>query len=310
MHLKLPLLSLLCALLLAAGRETALAAPGKMPKAHKGFASIIFFYFGDSKFQTLGQETVKLKLAMEEYEYKVLLKHDTVSPFWDLSEKDEKLADIKAAPTEGNLIKYLEKLADDGYIIDLWIFSHGSRDDFRVSTGTHGSKGGFSISDIENLVGANGTTGYDKLPLRLVYQVNCYGNCLSPSWIKVGAKVAVGSRYVNFYPNQFAKFAREWNDGKNVSTAADKSDTATSRTVVQTYILGHAKGCKDDWGGCPFPNTVLGDHDCSKSYFVSSWLSRDEWQKNKSGKENMNYSSEMLIKGDGKMTIKQKPSWN
>lgn len=288
---------------------TAFATEGKLPKANKGVASLIFFYFGDSKYETLGQETTRLKLAMEDYEYRVLLKHDVVSPFWDLSEKDEKLANEKGLPTKENLIKYLKKLADDGYMIDLWIFSHGSRDGFRASLGTHGSKGSFTISDIQGLTGVGGTTGYKILPLRLVYQTNCYGSYLHQSWLNAGAKCAIGSRYVNFYPTQFGGFAKKWNKGKTVAEALEDADTAASRTLAQTYILSLAKKTNDDWGGCPFPSTVLGDHACAKKYFLFAWLADSEWQNNKSGKENMNYSSDMLIKGDRSLTKHKKPTW-
>ena len=35
------------------------------PKANKGATSLIFFYYGDSEYTTLAQETLKLKKAME-----------------------------------------------------------------------------------------------------------------------------------------------------------------------------------------------------------------------------------------------------
>src|SRR5262245_26096799 len=113
--------------------------PPKAPAANKGAASLIFFYYGDSEYTTLAQETLKLAKAMDGYRFKVLLKHDTGPNWADLSEQDEKLADIKALPTKANLFKYLIQLTEDGYYTDLYIFSHGWKDKFKASTGSTGS---------------------------------------------------------------------------------------------------------------------------------------------------------------------------
>lgn len=283
----------------------------KTPKVTKGAASIILFYFGDSKYTTICQETVKLKKAMEDYKYKVLLKHNEIPSWLDLSEKDEKIADVKEVPTKDNLVKYIKQLANDGYMIDLWIFSHGWEGGFKVSTGKYGSDGSFTKDDIETLLGRS-ATGFSNLPIRMVYQVNCYGQSLNESWQNIGAKIVTGARYVNFYPNQFGNFADNWNKG-NVSfeDAINKSDTAASRTVVQTYIsMVHAPSIKNKWGGCPFLKTVLGDHKCAKDYFTYQWLKNDEWQNGKSGKENMNYSSKMIKSGEKTLTKNDVPKWD
>src|SRR5690242_18979631 len=107
--------------------------PPADPDADKGATSLIYFYYGDSVYNTLGQETLKLKKAMDEYKFKVLLKHEALPNWADLSEKDEKLADIKDLPTRANLFKYLVQLANDGYYIDLYIFSHGWKNKFKSS---------------------------------------------------------------------------------------------------------------------------------------------------------------------------------
>ncbi|MBN8588129.1 MAG: hypothetical protein J0L94_07355 [Rhodothermia bacterium] len=270
------------------------------------FASVVFFYFGDSKFTSLGQETVQLKHAMDGYDRVVLLKHDNVSSFWDLSEKDEKLADIKKTPTETNLKDQLKDLSEKGYVIDLWIFSHGSTSGFRASTGTYGSNSTFSTSDITGLPSYAGRT---NLPIRMVFTVACYGNTWADEWQSIGAKTVVAPRYVNFYPNQFEKFAKEWNDNETAKTARDEADTALSRTASQAYILADAVASKNEWGGCPFGKTVLGDHDCAKDYFTDQWLANSEWQNGQSGKDNMNHSSTYLIKGNGNIKKNQVPTW-
>ncbi len=286
------------------------ASPQK-PRITKGAASVVFFYFGDSKYTTLAQETVRLKLAMEDYNQIILLKHNTIPNFFDLSAKDEKLADVVATPTNQNLVHHLIELAQDGYMIDLYIFSHGSDGLFRTSKGQHGQNDHFTNDDILTEF-ASSRTGLTEMPIRMVYGVHCFGKTMAPSWRQVGAKVTAGARYVNFYPNQFGKFASDWNK-RNVTfeNAVRASDTAASRTVVQTYISTiHAPSTKGQWGGCPFGKFVLGSHSCAKDYFVDQWLSEDQWQPNKNGKENMNFSSRMFIGGDRNLTKSQTPSWD
>src|SRR5690242_21955317 len=96
----------------------------KVPKADKS-ASVIYFNYGNSKTTTLVQETLKLSKGMEGYACKVLLKPETLPPWADLSEKDEKMADIKDLPTKTNLFNYMIQLAEDGYYFDFFIFAHG-----------------------------------------------------------------------------------------------------------------------------------------------------------------------------------------
>jgi hypothetical protein len=156
-------------------------------------------------------------------------------------------------------------------------------------------------------------TGLTVLPIRLVYQVNCYGQTMNTTWRSVGAKVTVGSRLVNFYPTQFERFAEEWNKGNvSVDKALDAADTETSRTLVQTYIgYVHAPSCNKAWGSCPFGKTVLGDHACAKDYFSTIWgLGNGEWQPSMSGKENMNYSSTRMRGGMITATKNTIPTWS
>jgi hypothetical protein len=283
----------------------------KIPAANKGAASLIFFYYGDSKYNTLGQETLKLKKAMEGYAFKVLLKHETLPSWADLSEADEKLADIKDLPTQANLFKYLIKLADDGYYVDLFIFSHGWEDKFKASSGSHGSTDYVTADDLKNEL-APAKTGFAQMPIRIVWGTNCYGQTLGETWRSVGAKTTAGARYVNFYPNAFSPFIDDWNKGSvSFDEAVKNADTDAVRTAAQLYIANvHAPSTKKDWGGCPFGKTVLGDAPCAKDYFTSEWIADDEWQAGKSGKENMNHSSFMFRGGDKYITKNTKPTWS
>jgi len=283
---------------------------GKTPTADEGVASVIFVYYADSKFKRTFQENVKFKLAMEGYDYRVLLKHDVTKPIWDLAEKDEKMANVIDTPTKANLKKYLERLADDGYVIDLWIFSHGFTGGFIASPGRYGRNKWvpFTESDIRGLTGPHGSTGYARLPLHLVYQINCYANSLSSAWRAVGAKTVTGARYINWFPNQFGRFARLWNRGERVERALQVADNGPSRTLVHKYILADARFRK--WGGCPLGRTVLSKHKCAKKYFKRVWGIEDaEWRDGKSGKNNMYHQSQKVVHGDRNMTKRTKPSW-
>src|SRR5215467_11282427 len=82
----------------------------KSPAANKGTASLTLLYYGDSEYKTIAQETLKLKQTMDGYDFKVLLKDNSLPSWLDLSEKDEKLADVKEEPTKANLFKYLIEL--------------------------------------------------------------------------------------------------------------------------------------------------------------------------------------------------------
>jgi hypothetical protein len=242
---------------------------------------------------------------MEGYDKKVLLKHETLPSWADLSEKDEKLADIKDIPTKANLFKYIIQLAKDGYDIDLFIFSHGWTDKFKASKGSHGSEDSVTADDIKNELHPS-KTGLAQMPIRIVWGTNCYGQTLGETWRSVGAKATAGARYVNFYPNSFGHFINDWNRGNlSFGSAVGNSDTDAVRTVAQSFIsLGDAPAKKKagKWDGCPFGKTVLGDDPCAKDYFVSVWIAKDEWQARQSGKENMNHSSFMVLGGDTKIT--------
>jgi hypothetical protein len=260
---------------------------------------------------TLAQETLRLKLAMEGYRQVVLLKHDLLPVPFDLSSADERLADVIVAPTRANLFAQLTRLANEGYLIDLWIFSHGTPGAFVASAGQHGSVDLVGASEIAAALG-RASTGLDELPIRMVWSTLCYGASLNGTWRAVGAKVVSGSRAVNFYPNQFGRFATAWNSGMvDYQEALGRADTAVSRTLVQTYLATmDAPAHREEWGGCPIGRHVLGDHPCAKAYFTRRWgLTEDEWDDSLSGKDNMHRSSARIVAGQGTLTKSDTPTW-
>lgn len=273
----------------------------------KGKASIVFFYFGDSYLTTLAQETTKLNNALEGYDYSVLLKHTITAGPFQVSAKAAKTADKVLKPTQAGLVKAIRDTADRGYMIDLWIFTHGNPDKFLVSTGKNGSSGKFKADEIMKQLGP-AATGHKSLPIRMVYQMNCFGSTLNDTWRAIGAKVSMGARQVNFYPNQYGRFAKEWDKRSTFAEACKAADNKSSRTAVQTYLaMVDAPSTRDEWGKCPFGKTILGKHNCAKKYLTKRWTV--DWRKGRSGKQNINYSSHKVISGDRKITKRSKPTW-
>ncbi len=282
----------------------------RTPKVTKGAASLVFFYFGDSTKTTLAQETMELFRAMQDYEYIVLLKHKRVAGKYVVSQTALNKADEIATPTKANLEKYLIELAEKGYMIDLWIFSHGWKNGFRASKGTDGTHDAFTKDDIKHVREAS---GFKQLPIRMVYQVNCYGSSLIGTWRSIGAKTGLGARDVNFYPYEFARFATQWNNGKTFKQARDKADEITPRGPTNIYIRDiHAPQAKKDgkWSGCPFGYNVLGTTDiakrCGKEYFTKVW--KTPWKGD--GKSTMRYTSWKIVAGDYDIITKNTtPKW-
>lgn len=258
-------------------------------------ASLVFFYFGeDSYLKALAQETVRIEKAFQGYDHSVLLKFKDldIGPFV-VGNKTADSVDVLLKPTQDNLISELNRLGSEGYTTDLFIFSHGFGPSFRSSKEEYGQNTPVTAKElIQNVKTPN---------LRLVWQCNCYGSTLNQTWINLGAKAATGSRFNNFFPTRWNGFIERWNQGKTLYTALEESDTNYIRTPTHLFILADAMQRKNEWGSCSFPQTVLGSSKCAEDYFSTCWLGND-WQKNKSGKANLNYASQMLIAGNKNLT--------
>jgi hypothetical protein len=273
-------------------------------------ASILFFYYGDSKYLTVFQETLRMRRAMEGYDLTVLLKHQETPSFIDISEGDERNADVVDAPTQANLFKHLIQAAQSDHMVDLWIFSHGSTGNFRSSAGTHGSVDSVRAQEITTEL-SPAKTGLTQMPIRMLWTTACYNGSLNSAWTSIGAKAVSGARTTNFFPNRFGKFAEEWNKGNvTYAQALERSDTAASRGLVDTAMLAHATATRSKWGGCPVGRTILGDSPCAKQYFVQTWYERQsDYQDNLNGRENMAFGSEKIVAGTGSLTKNSRPTW-
>jgi hypothetical protein len=243
---------------------------------------------------------VNLQYCIDGYNKSVLLKNS----FNPVGNKPTELC----KPDKNIFLNKIRELADDGYFIDIYIFAHGTTDRISINDSVT-----LTETEIKSAL-SPGVTGYDQLPIRMVYQMNCYGHTLNQTWLDLGAKISCGAREVNFYPNQFNGFAKEWKQGNNsFKSALIGSNTASSRTVMQALI--QADAAKDlfpkKWDKCPLFKTVLGDHSCAKSYFQGVW-GIDQWQQGESGAENMNYSSYMYRVGNTELSFNSRSelAWN
>jgi hypothetical protein len=262
-------------------------------------ASIVYFYMGDGDFTTFFQNFTAVYEAMKGYDTSYLLKHDNQSS--GLSQKAHNMADVVNKPTKDNFEHCVRALAEQGYTTDLYIISHGWRDSFKLSTGTHGSEDWYSYADIERLRASFS----GQIPLRMVYQCNCWGSELNGAWRKLGATAAVGPRFVNFWPNQFEDFCKRWRNGDTLQQALSNANTATSRSAVKTYIEGDIWATQgDEWGdespACTPIAVLQGTGDCAQDYFTNRWHHTDaEWNSvTKDGWDFMHYASEKLVAGN------------
>ena len=172
----------------------------KTPRLTGKKASVIFSHWGDSKFRTLFQGSeINLSNVIEPYQKSILLSHDSMPDWLDGNGKARDLASEVKAPTLANLAATLESLADQGYTIDLFVFSHGWPDEFKGTHGSFNETDYITSDDIRKLARPGSSyTGYASLPIRIVYQMNCYGSTLNDDWRAIGATVAMGPQWINF----------------------------------------------------------------------------------------------------------------
>lgn len=252
-------------------------------------ACILFHYFGEKSYVVqLAQDTVPLNLALREYDKTVLLRHAVEAGPFEVSRKAVKMASVVDLPTRENLVRYLNELGEEGYLVDLYIFSHGYPGRFISSRGTYGDSTVVSGQYLEAKV--------KPLRIRAVWQCNCYGASMNATWRKLGAQVTAGSRYVNFFPTRYRQFARSWVRGTPFAGALGVSET-TSRFWVYFYIVKDALAQRKVWGGSLWNFwRVLGRGKAARDYFTLRWGS-PEFPEGQSGAEHMIWTSEMLVEG-------------
>lgn len=251
-------------------------------------ASLTYFYFDDNPFFKLVQSAqVNLQHCIDGYDKSVLLK-ESFSSFG----KTPPSKVLK--PNKEVFLNQLIELVKDGYYVDIYFFAHGNPDKIYM-----GNNKTLSPSELEDAVSED-KSGFTHLPIRMVYQMNCYGHTFNQSWLNIGALCVAATRFVNFFPDDFNKFGEAWSSGNVLfEKAVYDSNTESSRAVMEALIAADAASqlFPKDWDKCPIGSTVLGDKPCAKSYFLANWIDKGEWQEGQSGKENMAYSSFMFTPG-------------
>jgi hypothetical protein len=254
-------------------------------------ASLVFFYFGERSYVSrLGQETMPLHLVLKGYDKSVLLHHPTYFGPWRVSDADARHADVVDVPTSQNLIWYLNQLGNQGYEVDLFIFSHGWPSKFLVSKGTYGDNATLDASRLARQVTTRN--------LRVVWQCQCYGSTMDETWRLLGAKVVAGSRHINFYPTQYARFARAWNSGRTFGESVEASLTWWNKVKSWAYLLGDAVRRLSEWNGKVWQVPLLPfKSGASYRYLYHCWLGQDA-REDLSGVGNTTHASDMIIMGD------------
>ena len=79
--------------------------------------------------------------------------------------------DVVVNPTKDNFIAQLKQLAADGYYIDIFIYTHGNRNQFSLEGGA------INAATITAELGK--VYGSGKFPIRMVYMMNCWGSTLN-----------------------------------------------------------------------------------------------------------------------------------
>jgi hypothetical protein len=150
--------------------------------------------------------------------------------------------------TRQNLLNTLIDETKDGNTIDLYIFGHGSPTSISLHGETlFGSKITSLLADARATQGSTFT-----FKLRLVYSCTCDGGQLNDEWMAAGAKVAVGSKCLNWMAEPMItsfmnSFVRE---NRSVTDATSRSfSEASAAWIAADQLLGNKIGMSRI--GCP-----------------------------------------------------------
>ena len=256
----------------------------------KAVASVLFFHMGDPYWTTLAQETVDLDEASSGYGEFHLLKHDVNWGRFNLSSQAERSATSVQDPTPENLAHVLQSLADRGLKIDLFIMAHGTRGGLTASAGEPHHSQLVRAESLRRILPK-------KLPLRLVWQMNCYGASLNQLWVDLGAEAATGPVDVNFFPTQWGSFIRRWNEGRSLEECVARTATILRQVPVFAYLQAQAlmKGYSNILGAGP-------DVD---RYFREEWgitVQTGAPRQARNGREVMKTASRYHIEGNGEIS--------
>lgn len=148
------------------------------------------------------------------------------------------LTDFKC--TKANLLEEMISETKDGNLFDLLILGHGSKKKIYL----HGSET-MTDKDIENLLTeARKLHPGMKFNLRLVYMCNCFSGTLLDSWLKIGAKTALGCNDINYMPEpQTTYFFDDF--VKKGFSASDANNRSFSASNTMWAVAGLSKNNRE-----------------------------------------------------------------
>ena len=117
-------------------------------------------------------------------------------------------------------------LAADDATVDLLLLVHGQVG-YACGFGSHQVG-----ADFFEGMRALRTAGAARFTLRMVYQMNCYGQSLMEEWLSIGAQAVNGSVGVNWLPEpSLSVFLHGWLGGRSFETAVQQGYRAASQLL-------------------------------------------------------------------------------
>lgn len=129
------------------------------------------------------------------------------------------------------------------YTVDLLLLVHGREGMLVGHRGEH-LIGEETFSQLQRIV----QQSPERLDLRAVYGVNCYGLSLAQRWLSLGARVANGALGVNWFPEpSLSVFLRHWLRGEAYSVAVMQSNWTANRWWRRILSPWRRSGAEHPW---------------------------------------------------------------
>lgn len=290
-------------------------------KGEEGLAVLLYEHFDDNGLTTFFQSVgINTHQVYPHYDYVVYVADNETSNAWNTSGPSYRDADMTYPPTRAGLREAMRHLTAEGYRFDTFVFAHGS-------------KNGPDDADIEVLEGAKITgewlvdttdpaeSGTERggIPILVWWSTTCIAKRQIDAWIEIGAKAASGSVDVQFYPNAWGNFFKNWVSGDEYKVAVDDSVTFLVVQAVELYIQNEGRLppylCLED---DPLTLLVLNDgpglvtqlNACAENFFNddiqpddAAYNLEEVYDHARSGAENMAIASERTFMGNNRITF-------
>ena len=130
--------------------------------------------------------------------------------------------------TASHLVRAL--LEADDAVVDVLMLVHG-QSGYACGCGDHRVSADF-FAALRQLR----AVGLARFRLRIVYQMNCYGQTLGEEWISIGARAVNGAVGVNWLPEpSLSIFLNGWLGGRSFGESVRRSNRIASRALGQVW---------------------------------------------------------------------------